>query len=731
MIRKVPQGANFAIKLDDFTVWCCDKPVLYTAVFTLIDPNGKDVDFESVRLGFRTIEIKNNIILLNGERVIFRGVNRHEWAWPTGRTVTREHMIKEITRLKELNFNSVRTSHYPNDPIWYDLCDEYGILVVCEANLETHGVAGRITNDPEWAEAMLERARRMVLTHKNHPCIVSWSLGNESGYGPNHAAMANWIRQYDPTRLVQYENCDPGQIASDIKCTMYPPVDSILDMIADNNDRRPIVLVEYAYQIANATGGMDQFWGLAEKYPLFQGGFVWDWQDKCLPAGDDGFFGYGGDWDEDLVDWEMPPYMVANGVVLPDLTPKPCAWEIKQAQAPIIIEETKDGFVLKNRYNSFSTDAVACEAVVIADGVEIQRFPVILPTVAPGEDAGFFVDVPKTKGEMYINLYIQTAFEQPLLPKGHPVAVYQFKLQNATPALKLHPTNGKITVNETASEITVSGSDFKVIFDTNACLIQSFEKGGINFLSGGKENIARARSGILLEGDIWWGAAYYVWRHILPGSFTRETVNTSLSTADNHAVVTLVSKMTGEKGDIITQTTYTVHSNGEIAVDVTMDIAKDYVHVPRVGMNFTVAKGFDNLKWYGRGQGESYCDRVLATPVGIYESTVEATHFPFIPPSHNGSHTDTNWLELSDKTGNKLKVTGADFSFTAHHNTTEEYWNARHEHDLVRHEEIYLDIDGYQAGIGGDMAWSSEINKKHLIPAGTHRFGFVLEAIKK
>jgi beta-galactosidase len=753
-VRKIPKGANFEITLDSVTRWCCDKPVLYTAVFTLIDPDGNDTDFESVRLGFRRIEIENNIILLNGERLVFRGVNRHEWAWPTGRTVTRNHMIKEITRMKELNFNAVRTSHYPNDPLWYDLCDEYGLLVVCETNVETHGVAGRITNDPEWAEAMLERAKRMVLTHKNHPCIVSWSLGNESGYGPNHAAMANWVRQYDPTRLVQYENCDPGLIASDIKCTMYPPFISILDMIADNNDRRPIVLVEYAYQISNATGGMDQFWQLAEKYPLFQGGFVWDWQDKCLPQTiEEGFpdsqnkktfFAYGGDWNEDVTDWEMPPYMVANGVVLPDLTPKPAAWEIKQAQAPIIIT-TKNAptgkvdilegdaplntFILKNRYNSLCTDSINCEAVIIADGMEKQRFPVMLPVVKPNCDAVFTLDLETAlalEGEVYINFIVTIAQDSPLLPKGHGVAFYQFKLKNSVPVIKTQP-QGKINIVKENSRLTVSSVGFTVIFDMENCVIQSCEKNGIQYFHGGIENITRARSGILLEGDLWWGAAYHVWRHILPGGFTREAVHADYSTAENHAIVRFVSKLSGTKGDIITEQTYTVYPNGEIKADVVMDIAKDYQHVPRIGLNFTVQSDFDKLTWYGRGKGESFCDRTMASPIGIYESSVEETHFPFIPPSHNGSHADTRWLEMSNPNGNKIKITGENFSFNAHHNTIEEYWNAKHEHELIRHKEIYLTLDGKHAGIGGDMAWSSEINPKHLIPAGLHRFGFMLE----
>ena len=285
-------------------------------------------------------DLKDGVIYLNGVRMIFRGVNRHEHAFATGRYVPREHMRREILLMKQLNFNAVRTCHYPNDPAWYELCDELGIALVCEANLETHGVWAMLSHRPDWASAFLERAIRMVLIHKNHPAIVSWSLGNESGHGPNHAAMANWIRYYDPARLTQYEAGAPGAIISDLRGNMYAPPDLIINLLADARDRRPIVLVEYLYQIRNAGGGMYWFTELIERFERFQGGFVWDWQDKCLVAtAPDGttFPGFGGDFGEDLVERTCPKFMTNNGVVLPDLTPKPVAYEVKHCQSPIQI----------------------------------------------------------------------------------------------------------------------------------------------------------------------------------------------------------------------------------------------------------------------------------------------------------------------------------------------------------------------------------------------------------
>lgn len=761
--RPVSESAEFELRLNNVLPWSFDKPHLYSAVFTLIDAGGNETDFESCRTGFRKICIENNVIKLNGKRVVFRGVNRHEHTWLTGRTVTREHMVKEIKLMKQLNFNAVRTSHYPNDPEWYNLCDEYGLLVVCETNLETHGVAGNITTNPEWAEAMLERARRMVLTHKNHPCIVSWSLGNESGYGPGHAAMANWIREYDGTRLVQYENNDPGSIASNIKCTMYPPMHLLEFMIADNNDRRPIVMVEYAYQIANATGHYEQFNRLAEKYEIFQGGFVWDWQDKCLPAVNgkgETFFGFGGDWGEDIVDWVCPEFMCANGVVLPDLTPKPCAWEIKQGQAPVIVElanKANSCFLLKNRTHAIGFEQLSLEYELLADGEKIGGSNITLPchdgldagevfTLLNGnlEDGRFAVpielsdsDLPFTldlsaasafSHEVYLNIKVKTAVDFPWADKGHELAMYQFELKGRAPVASRGAPSGSLKLSKDGGVITVSGADFEARFDCAENLLCGYEKNGRQYiLSGGMENFSRGRTGLHLESK-WWGEANELWRSLMPGKLSRKPCGAvyGLHDSDGAARIIFTNEIAGDKGVIYSQISYTVYSDGDIEVNAVIDIDSGFVHIPRVGLSFVAAEGFEELSWYGRGPRESYCDRKLAAPVGKYRSTVESTHFPFIPVSHNGSHADTRWFTLENKNGGKITFSGAPFSFDTHHNTVEDYWNARHEHELLRRKEVYIHIDGAIAGIGGDMAWSTELNDKHKVHAGQHHFGFTI-----
>lgn len=762
-MRSISESAGFELKVKDVIPWSFDKPTLYHVVFTLLDHDKMEVDFEGCRIGFRRIGIENNIIKLNGKRIVFRGVNRHEHAFSTGRTVSRAHMIREIKLMKQLNFNAVRTSHYPNDPIWYDLCDEYGLLIVCETNLETHGTTGNLTNNPEWAEAMLERARRMVLTHKNHPCIVSWSLGNESGYGPNHSAMANWIREYDGTRLVQYENNDPGAIASDIKCTMYPPMPLLMNMIADNNDRRPIVLVEYAYQISNTTGHMEQFNALTQRYEIFQGGFVWDWQDKCLPAINDKgdtFFGFGGDWNEELVEWVCPEFMCANGVVLPDLTIKPSALEIKQAQTPIgiaLINKEKGQFIIKNYTHSIDFNEIELEYELLANGLRISNGIITLPCRSEVdldemskqvngnlEDGLLITPINMTENELlitidlapamafsheiYLNIVVKTAIDYTWVDKGHELATYQFELKGRAPIAPQVATRGSLTLEKDNSIITVIGKDFKVNFDSVTNVLSGYEKNEkIYLLSGGTENFSRGRSGLHLENR-WWGEANELWSAFMPDQLRRKASGLQYGFyKDNEVIqVILANEIVSDKGTIYSRQIYTIYSNGDIELEATMDVDSAFGHMPRFGLGFVAIEGFNQLNWYGRGPGESYCDRKLSAPVGRYCSTVEETHFPFVPVSHNGSHADTRWLTLGNIAGDSITFSGALFSFDTHHNTIEDYWNVRHEHELIRRKEVYIDIDGGMAGIGGDMAWSTELNNKHKIVAGQHHFKVLL-----
>ena len=732
-LQTVASSATFDMNVKDITLWDFDNPYLYDVVFVLVDENENEVDIEGCKIGFRTVKIENSIIKLNGKRVIFRGVNRHEHCFESGRTVSIEHMTNEIKLMKQLNLNAVRTSHYPSMPEFYDLCDEYGIIVVCETNLETHGINGEITNNPEWSGAMLERATRMVLTHKNHPSIVIWSLGNESGYGPNHAAMANWIREYDKTRPVQYEGGGSPALASDIRCPMYPSVDVILSKISEINDKRPIVLCEYEYQITNSGGNFNKFHELTEKYEIFQGGFIWDWQDKCAPAyTKDGerFIGFAKDWDEEFNENTCPLFMCANGIVTADLRPKPSALEYKAGQAPILIYNSytenpnpeKSHFTIINRNHSLSVTDFEISYCLVSNGVKGKITKLEIKD-AEYQDISIEYDTIDKSKEIFINFYVNTKKDFKWCEKGHEIALYQFPvLLKSNTCTQL--SNEKVNLTESENVLAINSKDFTAEFDCKENIFTKIQKNNIDYcINFGIDNFIRARTGLHMD-DNWWGGVQSVWDNgFNAGQLQRKALETEHFASESKIIIKAKTEYSYENRKIIANNTYTI-TNGQITVECSVDVDPMFISIPRTGIQFVIPEGFENIEWYGRGQGESYIDRKLSAPVGLYQSTVEDTHFNFAPVSHNGTHSDTRYLKLKNKNGAEIEIKGDNFYFEAHHNSTEDYTKVKHEHELIRKKEIYLNIDGYHTGIGGDFAWSTVIDEQHILKAQNYRYGF-------
>jgi beta-galactosidase len=738
--------ARINLKVDDIRQWTPETPVLYKAVMTLISPDNKEVDFESSRIGFKKIEIVDGVILLNGKRLIVRGVNRHEHEAYGGRTVSVEHMIEEIKLMKRLNINSVRTCHYPDDPVWYDLCDEWGILLICECNLETHGVQGALTHNPAWGTNFLERAIRMVLTHKNHPSIYSWSLGNESGVGANHAAMAGWIREYDPTRLCQYEAGEPGKNISDVRGNMYAPQHHIMHMLTDAVDIRPIVLVEYLYQIRNAGGGMYKFYDLVEKYKRFQGGYIWDWQDKCLvaktPEGKD-YFAYGGDFGESIIDWENPSYMTNNGIVLPDLTPKPAAIEAKQVYCPIVLEEISQTnawllegelghFVIKNRNLVLDTKPYEVIYTVRENGYVIKTGLYKLPYLQAGEEikAAFTEPIDKKPNcEYHVEFSVRYAGGTAYAPAGYELGCYQFRLASGAYEYGvIKADTNKISIENHNSVLKVASPNMDVTFDKATGIINSYVKNGVEYLlSGPKECITRALTGIdAREG---WGR-FDMW-NIFDSKNTESTLKdiSAQPVGETRALVEVVRevKFSSNSHGIIILTSYMVNGDGEIKVHTKFNIDPSLRDLPRVGVELIIPEGFESIEYFGLGPVENYMDRKNSAKLAVFESSVEKEHFPFIPPSENGGHEETRWIILKNCEGRLIKITGSlPFHFDAHHNTIEDYKEAKHEHELIRRKESYLHIDAAHSGIGSDMGWSTMLLDNEKVKAQNYTLEFTI-----
>lgn len=745
--------ARIHFSLSSVLFWTPETPVLYTAVMTLIAPDGSEIDYESSRIGFKKIVIKNGIILLNGKRLILKGVNRHEHDVYSGRAVTKQQMEKEIHLMKRLNINAVRTCHYPDNPLWYDLCDQWGILLICECNLETHGINGMLTHNPAWGKEFLERAIRMVLTYKNHPSIYSWSLGNESGVGVGHAAMAGWIREYDPSRLCQYEAGNPRKNISDVRGNMYATQKNILQMIADTEDDRPIVLVEYLYQIMNSGGGMHKFYILTENYKRFQGGFIWDWSDKCLlgkTADNKDYFAYGGDFGESVTDPGHPKFMTCNGIVLPDLTMKPVAYEVKQVYCPIIFERIDydnawlinpgpEKLMIKNR-NLFQDSSIYQVIYRIREnGVIIKVGEYDLPNIEAGgmADIELYPDyIRKSDAEYHIEFSVQYAIDTLFAEKGYEIGHYQFELEqgfcNYEVLNTLKVTSNPVIIEQDSLAVTnfddtimIRSSAILITFSKTKGIITSYIKNNREYLISGPTGcFSRPHSGMDIEN---WGINK-IWKNFEIDDIS--AIDYSAEKTDgSKLILNFISEVTFKNTPhkIRQKAVYTILPDGSLIVNVTFFIDKAFKYLPRVGIELVLPEGFENLSYYGLGPVENYRDRKACAVLGMYENTVSGEHFPFIPPCENGGHEDTRWISVRNNESQGITITSAvPIHFDVHHNTIIDYKAAKHDHELIPRKESYLHIDTAHSGIGSDMGWSSYLTEEDKVKAQNYTMELII-----
>ncbi|MCL2422116.1 MAG: DUF4981 domain-containing protein, partial [Defluviitaleaceae bacterium] len=741
--------ARVTFDVANIALWSPEAPKLYTAVISLMDKAGSEIDVEACRIGFKSVQIENGILYLNGHRLVVQGVNRHQHHYETGRYVSEAWMRKEIAEMKRMNMNAVRTCHYPDCDSWYDLCDKLGILVVCEANLETHGMAGQLTHDPAWAGLFLERAVRMVHNFKNHPCIFSWSLGNESGIGANHAAMAGYIREYDPTRLCQYEAGFPGKNISDIRGFMYATIDEIMTMLTDPTDDRPIILVEYLYQIRNSGGGLHHFINLTEKYPRFQGGFVWDWQDKCLlqeAESGENFFAYGGDFNESVTDPVAPHYMTNNGVVLPDLTWKPMAYELKQAYAPIVICPPSDRFgwnfdsrpltCFEIRNKSLTQPINQFEITMqLRENGRIIHSEIIKPgDVPPLSSIQMEITPPShlitDDCEYHIDFVVTQKEDTFYAPAGYKVGAFQYALKSANSAAKsLAPAT--LAIEDTNTSFVVrTGQEIEFSVDKKTGHFALRKAGADYLLASGKPCIDRPYTGMDIKTG--WGL-HTVFEPLRNGNTTTSVEKVEAAT---DGAIVVVYKLLSQKDDKVlasyVENRYRIvgsEADGwQVEVEAFFNLSPSLMYIPRVGLELITPAGFENLTYYGYGENENYSDRLLSARLGVYESTVAAQHFPFIPPSECGGHEATRWLTLSNDGGNKLTITGSSpFHFNAHHNTVEDYQTATHDHKLPNRPETFVYIDAAHMAIGSNMAWSTRLTPEQVLDAGVYHLRFTIK----
>ena len=471
--------------------WTDETPYLYTLLLSLQDAEGNGMEVELANVGFRKVEILAGQVCLNGTPILFKGVNRHEHDPLTGHTLSLDSMLRDILLMKQSNINAVRTSHYPNDPRWYDLCDRYGILLYDEADLESHGVWDRLTRDPLWQAAFIDRAARMVERDKNHPSVVVWSLGNELGFGPNHEAMAEWIRAHDPTRPIHYHPAEDAPLV-DILGPMYPSVAKIIAMAQKPDETRPVIMCEYAHSMGNSTGNLKEYWDAIRAYPRLGGGFIWDWVDQGLERETDGvkWFAYGGDFGDEPNDG---PFCI-NGLIWPDRQVHPALFEYKKVLEPVTVEAvdlTQGKLRVTNRYAFRTLSGLMICWRVVADGkvLELDTLPSL--DTLPGQSAELSVPYSLPEGQPSTDYWLDLTFclnqNEAWAEAGHEVAWAQFALPVTTPQPAVQPVNElpELQVAENDAQLTISGADFSLNFDRAAGRLTSFQVAGQERIAAG------------------------------------------------------------------------------------------------------------------------------------------------------------------------------------------------------------------------------------------------------
>jgi beta-galactosidase len=720
--------------------WSAETPTLYDLVLELQGEDGRTLEAVGCKTGFRTVEIRGGRLLVNGVPIRLKGVNRHEHDPRTLHVMSEAVMRRDIQLMKQFNINAVRTCHYPNDPRWYELCDQYGIYLVDEANIESHGMGygeRSLAKNPDWREAHLDRTMRMVERDKNHPSVIVWSLGNEAGDGPNFAATYAWIKQRDPSRPIHYERAGEGP-DTDIVCPMYAW--SYLLKYASRVQRRPLILCEYAHSMGNSTGNLQDIWDIIERYEQLQGGFIWDWVDqgvwKTAPDGRE-YYGYGGDWgppgtpsDDDFC---------INGLVLPDRTPHPALWEVKKVYQPLAIRPvplTSNRFEIENKHDFVGLDGYRISWEIQADGRTVGHGEVGRLDVPPHARREVTVDLPDIRPEpgveYFLNFQAETLAATDLVPAGHVVAVAQFPLPAAAPPPAAGAlAGGPLRVDQDAGSLTVSGGELRARFDRKTGeLVEYAWRGRALLRSGPVPNFWRPPTDNDFGNRMPEMAG--VWRQA--GTQRRLVRLEAEPMGDVEVWVTAEFDLPGVGAQ--SRLTYTVRADGEIGVEHALTVrAPDLPELPRFGVVCRLPAELQNMEYFGRGPQENYCDRNTAALVGRYRSTVAGQPFPYISPQETGNKTDVRWAAFTDAQGAGLLVIGQPLlSLSALPYTVEDLTQdkrgTRHTIDLAPRDFVTLCLDLKQRGVGGDDSWGATPHAPYCLPARDYTCWFRLRPLQ-
>lgn len=742
--------------------WTAETPYLYKLHLTLLTAEGEVIEQVEQSVGFRSVEIRNGQLLVNGAPVRFRGVNRHEHDPRTARVMSEERMLQDILLMKQANINAVRTSHYPNVSRWYELCDSLGLYVMDEADIEEHGLRGTLASTPDWHAAFLDRAVRMAERDKNHPSIVMWSMGNESGYGPNFAAISAWLHDFDPTRPVHYEGAqgaggEPDPKTVDVISRFYTRVkqeylnpgiaegedkeraenarwERLLEIAERTNDNRPVMTSEYAHSMGNALGNFKEYWDEIYSNPRMLGGFIWDWVDqgiyKTLPDGRI-MVAYGGDFGD-------KPNLKAfcfNGLLMSDRETTPKYWEVKKVYSPVELRVESGELRVTNRNHHTDLSQYRCLWTLSIDGKQKDQGEITLPEVAPGESETIPLPVSiagkkaSAKATSDLRLTISFILKRDALwaKAGHEVAWEQFCIQEGALLSSKLENRGRLKVRADEEHLSISGSGFSIQWEKNAT-------GSLTSLTyHGKEMLAHPADfplqpvtqafraptdndksfGNWLAKD--WSLHQMDNPRISLDSFKHEVRE------DGAVIVRVQTRNRYKEGAIVTTSLYTILSDGTIDLKTTFQPQGILPELPRLGIAFCLSSDYNTFIWQGRGPQDNYPDRKTSAAVGLWKRSVADQYVHYPRPQDSGNKEEVRLLMLTDRHGKGIRVDAVEdvFSASALHYTAQDLYKETHDCNLKPRPEVILSLDAAVLGLGNSSCGPGVL-KKYAIDKKEH-----------
>lgn len=736
------------VEIPNVAKWSAETPNLYSIVLSLPESSGKP-DYIGSKIGFRQVELRDGQVLVNGQPVLFKGVNRHEHDQFEAHVVSHESMLQDIKMFKQNNINAVRTSHYPNDPYLYKLADKYGIYVIDEANIESHGFGydsdKTLANKPEFEPMHLDRIQRMVERDKNHPSIIFWSLGNEAGDGPAFIHGYQWVKQRDDSRLVQYERAerhptDFHEWHTDIYSWMYAD-QATIQRYLDTKPERPFIWIEYAHAMGNSSGNLVDDWQMVRKEPQFQGGFIWDWVDQGLvqhSADGRKFWGYGGDFEPEGI--RNDGNFCLNGLVNPDRTPHPALYEVKQVYQDLHFSHVSGNtFTLFNE--NFFTDLSRYQLSwrLIENGKQLDQGELQL-AAAPQQQVTFTVDklskYTDSKGERFIEFYAKAKQADDLLPGGWVLAQAQIALSQPTQVLvnTTSATDDTIQLTQVERGTQLRAGNVTIAFNAQGYLSE-YQIGDVRLLSQPvKLNFWRAAT----DNDF----GNRLQQRALPWQQATQNQQGTGVTVVSETPKLVVLRQQINLAAVESQATieYRITADGQITLtlDLPLKAQAEPVEIPRIGVSLEMPDGFDDVSYYGRGPFENYQDRKTAAFVGRYQSKVSDLGFAYIRPQENGNRSDVRWSEITNANGQGLIFSAIkgrqalpQFDFSAHHQYNRDFDAGqnkaqRHTIDIVERPLTTVNIDYQQNGVGGDDSWGAKAHPQYQLLPQHYQFSFAI-----